>query len=79
MWMRWFLQTLSGMFPWAIQQGDANGDGQLDISDAVAIVNYLLSKAPLDNSKLAAADVNGDGEVTITDAVMLVNMIGSQP
>lgn len=71
-----------GKYYWHVEDivvpGDANGDGQLDISDAVAIVNYLLSKAPLDNSKLAAADVNGDGEVTITDAVMLVNMIGSQ-
>ena len=59
--------------------GDANGDGMVTISDAVAIVNYILGKPLPAGFNEAAADMNGDGKVTITDAVMLVNMIGSQP
>lgn len=54
--------------------GDANGDGKVDINDAVCIMNYLVGKL---NSTFAfgAADVDGDGEITIADAVGVVNII----
>ena len=54
--------------------GDANGDGQVTIADAVAIVNYLLGNASADFNDVAA-DMNHDGHITITDAVALVNLI----
>jgi hypothetical protein len=54
--------------------GDTNGDGKVTITDAVAIVNYILGHAST-NFVLAAADVNGDEKVTITDAVAIVNFI----
>ena len=54
--------------------GDANGDGNVNISDAVAIVNYIMGKPSL-GFNAAAADVNNDGKVTISDAVGVVNMI----
>ena len=54
--------------------GDANSDGKVSISDAVAIVNHLLGNDLLGFSS-AAADINHDGEVTISDAVDIVNMI----
>ena len=54
--------------------GDANGDGQVTITDAVAIVNYILGNASA-NFNLFAADVNRDGNITITDAVGVVNII----
>lgn len=54
--------------------GDANGNGQLTIDDALAIVNYILGQ-PLDGFVEANADVNGDGKITIADAVSLVNII----
>ena len=55
-------------------KGDANGDGSVTISDAVAIVNKILGN-PSGNFNEAAADVSGDGEITITDAVGVVNII----
>ena len=58
----------------AFLKGDANGDGSVTITDAVAIVNKILGNAS-DNFNKAAADVNGDGEITITDAVGVVNII----
>lgn len=57
-----------------IIKGDANGDGKVTITDAVAIVNYILGN-PSDNFNINAADVSGDGNITITDAVGVVNII----
>lgn len=54
--------------------GDADGNGGVDIDDALAIVNYILGQ-PSDGFVEANADVNGDGKITIADAVSLVNMI----
>jgi hypothetical protein len=61
----------------AVLAGDANGDGKVTITDAVAIVNDILGNAS-DNFNEAAADVNGDGKITITDAVGVVNIILNQ-
>lgn len=56
------------------KKGDVNGDGDIDIADAVCIVNRVVGKetpAFVD----AAADVNGDGEADIADAVRIVNLV----
>ena len=52
--------------------GDINGDGVVDITDAVTLINRYLSgtTATLD---LSIADMNNDGVVDITDAVAIVN------
>ena len=61
-------------------KGDANGDGGVTITDAVAIVNYILGNPSADFNK-AAANVNNDYDddgnpnITITDAVGVVNII----
>ena len=56
------------------QYGDANGDDQVSITDAVGVVNKILNN-PSDAFDPAAADVNRDGDITITDAVGVVNII----
>jgi hypothetical protein len=49
-------------------RGDANGDGSLDISDAVRTLAYLFQAgSPL--TCFDAADANDDGETTISDPV----------
>ena len=58
----------------AVLLGDVNNDGQVTITDAVGIVNYILGNPAKDFNE-DAADVNGDGEITITDAVGVVNII----
>ena len=61
-------------------KGDANGDGKVTITDAVAIVNYILGN-PSGNFNVEAANVNNDYDddgkpnITITDAVAVVNII----
>ena len=52
--------------------GDVNGDGAVDISDVVRLVNIILGNGMVENS---SADVNGDGAVDISDVVRLVNII----
>lgn len=54
--------------------GDVNNDMKVTITDAVAIVNYILG-SPSTNFNEDAADVNEDGYININDAVGIVNMI----
>ena len=57
-----------------VTSGDANGDGEVDIADAWAIMDYLLGNPPA-GFIAAAADVNGDGVVDIADAVAMLDII----
>jgi hypothetical protein len=50
--------------------GDVNEDGNVDISDIVAIINQIAGTATYAN-----ADVNGDGNVDISDIVAVINII----
>ncbi len=56
--------------------GDANGDGDVNVTDIVEIVNYIMEK-PSDRFIAAAADLNGDGEISVTDIVKVVSIIMS--
>ena len=54
--------------------GDANGDGSVNVSDAVWIINYVFvgSGPPI---PLACGDANGDGSVNVSDAVWIINYV----
>ncbi len=54
--------------------GDANGDGAIDISDAVFLIQYIFSGGPAPNP-IAAGDANCDGSVDISDVVYLIQYI----
>ncbi len=54
--------------------GDANSSGQVNITDAVFLVNYIFAGGP-PPIPLLAGDPNCSGVVNITDAVFLVNYI----
>ncbi|MBO7115841.1 MAG: dockerin type I repeat-containing protein, partial [Prevotella sp.] len=58
----------------ALIKGDANGDRQVNVTDIVATVNYIMNK-PSADFNFEAADVNGDKEVNVTDIVGMVNII----
>ena len=55
-------------------KGDANGDSEVNVSDIVEMVNYIMGK-PSANFVQAVADLNGDGEVNVTDIVKVVSII----
>ncbi len=53
------------------QLGDANGDGDVNITDIVLIVSYILQGVSYHHE----ADANGDGTVDINDIVLIVYWI----
>ena len=66
------LGSLEGSF---IQRGDANGDGNISVTDIAVVVNCILQ---LDNNggfSEYGADANGDGQVTVTDIGVIVDKI----
>ena len=53
--------------------GDVNLDSQVDIADAVTVLNAMAGEAVAGN-----ADVNGDGSVDIADFVTVLNIMAGQ-
>lgn len=52
--------------------GDVDGSEDININDAVCIVNYILNK-PNVKFIIEAADLDGSGDININDAVVLIN------
>jgi hypothetical protein len=73
---RWGQSTWSDqVFSFDLQSyGDANGDGAIDLGDAVFLINYLFKEGD-SPEPLAAGDTNGDCEVNIGDVVYLLNYL----
>ncbi len=57
--------------------GDANGDGVVNVSDAVLVVNYILG-GDCPEIVFENADVNGDKTLNVSDAVGIVSIILGQ-
>ena len=81
----WFTRVQNGtadiyMATWVhdkpFRRGDASGDGGLDLTDGVAILNFLFAGASQPEC-LDAADTDDDGAVQINDAVGLLNYLFS--
>lgn len=54
--------------------GDVNGDGEVDVADAIALLRYLAGYG--DESTIPAnGDFNGDGEVDVADAIALLRYL----
>ena len=49
-------------------RGDANGDGELGITDVIVSLSYLFLSGPVPDC-LEACEWNGDGAVELSDAV----------
>lgn len=62
-------------FETGLKRGDANGDGNISVGDAVYIVSYIFRGGPAPKPVLAAGDANCDGKVTVGDAVYIVSYI----
>jgi hypothetical protein len=60
-------------YPEPVTSGDVNGDGEVDLSDAIMVTYYSLHQAP-SNFNADAADMNGDGTVDLSDAIIIIYM-----
>ncbi|MBQ6626712.1 MAG: dockerin type I repeat-containing protein [Ruminococcus sp.] len=61
--------------------GDANGDGEVSITDATTIQRHIAGIEYIPQERIEAADVNNDGSIRILDATLIqrfVAMIDSQ-
>lgn len=54
-------------------KGDTSGDGEIDLFDAVKILNHYLSRNLLTGAYQEAAYVNDDTEIDLFDSVMILN------
>ncbi|MFC1552584.1 leucine-rich repeat domain-containing protein [Candidatus Latescibacterota bacterium] len=62
----------------APKEGDANNDGEVDIFDVIAVVNYILETDTSQVTHFNAADcapAPGDGEIDIFDLNQIINWI----
>ena len=55
-------------------KGDVNLDGNVDISDVVAVINTMAG----DNTFKATANVNGDSAIDISDIVAIINIMAEK-
>ena len=58
----------------AVNPGDVDGDGKVDISDVIALIDYLLS-GNASNIQLDNADVDNDGKTNISDVTTLIDKL----
>lgn len=57
--------------------GDVNGDGVVDLADAVLLIDYIQHGAP-DDFDIARGDLDKDGELTVADVTMIINIAKTQ-
>ena len=58
---------------YVVIKGDTSGDGEIDLFDAVKILNHYLSKTLLTGAYQEAAYVNDDTDIDLFDSVMILN------
>ena len=54
--------------------GDCDGDGDVDVTDALIAMRYSMGLIGDDDIDLDAGDMNGSGTVELTDAIMILRM-----
>ena len=64
--------TLSMITVEDYKKGDVDGDGVVDLADAVLVINHYVGK-PVNKFVAKAADVDGDGVIDLADAVRIIN------
>ena len=60
--------------PSSTLRGDANGDFEVNITDVIVIIDYILGRN-ITNFIYANSDLDKDGDVNITDAIKIVDII----
>lgn len=55
--------------------GDVSKGGKVDITDAVMILEYVLTIRDFDQQQLLAADVDGNGSINVSDVIYVLRYI----
>lgn len=51
--------------------GDTNGDGNISVTDMIAVKSHVLKKSTLSGAAAQAADTSGDNAISITDFIQI--------
>lgn len=63
-----------------LKKGDVNGDGTIDIEDAVMVISHINGQDPLNDDEYSRANVDGNTSVDIEDAVAIIAHVnGNKP
>lgn len=52
--------------------GDVNGNGKIDLVDALLVVRHAMNISSLTEDQMTRADVNKDGNINLTDALLII-------
>ncbi|MBW3623812.1 MAG: cellulase [Armatimonadetes bacterium] len=63
------------VLPAASATGEVNGDGNLDIADAVLLLQFVVGHQSPNPAQLQAADLNRNGRADVEDAVLVLKRI----
>lgn len=55
--------------------GDVNGDGNIDIEDAVKIISHVTGQTALTDDEASRADIDSNDAIDIEDAVAVISHI----
>lgn len=55
--------------------GDVDGNGKVQVSDAVKVLEAVVEKTTLVGNQKLAADVNNDGRIQVSDAVKILEYV----
>ena len=69
-----FATSYSGAQERVYRRGDANGNGSIDISDAVYVLNFLFNGGPAPACS-PIANANGSGGVDISDGIAILSYL----
>jgi len=58
----------------AARIGDVNGDGKINVEDAILILGSITGKSTLTAQQKAVADTNGDGKINVADAIKVLRI-----
>lgn len=56
-----------------VQAGDANGDGELDLKDVIAVLQIVTGQTP--DEIMSQADADGDGRIGLGEAIFLLRKL----
>lgn len=71
----WQLPLEDGPAPRDVLMGDASGDGQITVTDAVGVLSQVVGRALPPGWSAAAGDANCDGQTTAFDALVILSRI----
>lgn len=70
----WSTQTFKFFVPSCVP-GNINGDGNVNVTDVIHLINYLFKGGPPPQPISACGDVQCDGNVNVTDAIYMINYL----